>query len=151
MFPFITKWAAMNIIIEIHGNQSMLTLNTNIFSGFTALIMLCTCAGSFFQLFMRTFITFECRIIITWNLVSLCKNISSTSPGIYIAKALLFGWVIENSLGDYFFMTHSVDIFTSKIKFTAIIAKTKNLIKPQIGVIFSMRCKWMVKSNCELI
>ena len=38
------------------------------------------CSVAFFQLFMRTFITFEYKICFTWNLVSLCQNISSTAP-----------------------------------------------------------------------
>ena len=52
----------MNNIIEIQGIQFPFKLSMGIFSGFIALIML---FNRFFQLFARTFITFECVIIFT--------------------------------------------------------------------------------------
>ena len=60
MFTFITKLAAMNIIIEFQGNQFIFTFNTQfhlIYSSNHAVQV------HFFQLFTRTFITFEPIII----------------------------------------------------------------------------------------
>ena len=105
MFIFVTKWAVMNKIIEIQRIQCPFKLNAGIFIDFIARIMLFICIFSTFyenlhNVWMRNYFHIKFG--------GLMSNYLLYMPWKFETKILIFGRVIENSLGGYFFLAHSV-------------------------------------------
>ena len=91
----------MNKIIEIQGIQCPFKFNTGIFIGFIALIMLFNCI---FSTFYENLHNFWMHNYFHMKFGDLMSNYLLYKLWKFEIKILIFGRVIENSLGGYFFL-----------------------------------------------
>jgi len=105
MFIFITKSSAMNKIVEIQEIQCAFKFSTIIFIGLIALIML---FSRIFQTFYENNHNFWTHNYFHTKFGILMSNYLFYNARKFKAKIFIFCRVIEISLGDYFFLAHSV-------------------------------------------
>jgi len=98
-------WYQGNNVLQVHNRQTKVILlfkwNYSVKSMQTILYV---CSVAVFKLFTRTFITFERNIILAWNFVFLCKNISSTIPEKAKQKFKLLAELLRFRYGIIFYL-----------------------------------------------